>query len=171
MKDFLKKSNIFFLVAPIAACIWAVLASTVFLDNANDQWKEQLKDFEDSQPIIKNILALDPDRIGNLNKQKKNTGKFDYNIVIEKFADAHGIPETGYSLRATGRTKRRGVLTQSATLTIDNIKLLPFSKFLTEMLYVWPNLECEKLSLTKLNSGPNDWKAQMQYKYTFKKKG
>ena len=169
MKEFYKNPNFYLIIVPLAALIWAITTSTVLFASANDEWEKRKADFEKSQPIIKNILRLDPERINNLNKQKKNAGKFDYNMVIAKFADAHGIPATGYSLRASGRSRRGGQLTQSATLTIDNIKITPFSRFLTELLYVWPDLECEKLTLKKQNTGPDAWEAQLHYKYTLKK--
>jgi len=169
MKEFYKNQTFYLIAVPLAALIWAIITSTVLFASANEEWEKCQAEFEKSQPFIKNILRLDPERINNLNKQKKNAGKFDYNMVIAKFANAHGIPATGYSLRASGTSRRRGQLTQSATLTIDNIKLTPFSRFLTEILYVWPNLECEKLTLKNQDTGPDAWEAQLHYKYTFKR--
>jgi hypothetical protein len=98
-------------------------------------------------------------------------GKFDFNTVIDNFAKRHKIPDSGYGLRATGeQTKRGGVTVEGATLTINNIKVEKFTRFLSEMLYLWPNLQCDSLSMSNQSTGPDAWKAVMQFKYTFKNK-
>jgi len=168
MKDFYKNANFYFLLIPVAAAVWAALASTVFLKSAQEKWDKIDNDFEKSQPLIAEIITLVPERI-KMQQEKKKMGRFDYNTVIQSFADTHKIPESGYSLRSSAPVKRGGKPTQAASLTIDNIKIEPFSKFLSEMLYIWPNLECEKLTLTKQDTGPDAWKVQTQYKYTFAK--
>jgi len=168
MIDFYKKANFYFLVIPLAAAVWTVLASTVFLNSAQDAWGKIDEDFKKSQPLIAEIITLAPERI-EMQQQKKKLGKFDYNTIVQGFADIHKIPESGYSLRSSAPVKRGGKPTQAASLTINNIKVEPFTKFLSEMLYVWPNLQCEKLTLTKQDTGPDAWKVQTQYKYTYTK--
>lgn len=169
MMDFYKKANFYFIVIPIGAAIWAILASTVLLKSANAEWTKTKTESDKSEKIIAQILVLDQDRM-TLHKEKGKMGKFDYNNVIQKFADFHKIPESGYSLRATGERKKKDSITQTATLTVNNIKVVPFSKFLSEMLFIWPNLQCESLTLSKQNTGKDAWKTVMQFKYTFKKK-
>jgi hypothetical protein len=166
--DFLKKANVYFIVIPLAAAVWAVLASTVFLKSANKDWDKTKMESDKSKGIIAKILVLDQDRM-KLHKEKEKMGKFDYNTVIHKFSKFHGIPESGYALRATAKKRRKGGISQSATLTISNIEIVPFSKFLSEILFLWPNLECESLTVSKQNTGLDAWKTVMQFKYTFKK--
>ena len=168
MIDFYKKANFYFLLIPLAAAVWAVLASTVFLTSAEDAWDKIDEDFKKSQPLIAEIITLAPERI-RMQQQKNKMDRFDYNIVVQDFAETHKIPEFGYGLRSSTPIQRSGKPTQAASLTIDNIKIEPFTKFLSEMLYIWPNLQCEKLTLTKQDTGPDAWKVLTQYKYTFTK--
>ncbi|MBW8015257.1 MAG: hypothetical protein FVQ82_03650 [Planctomycetes bacterium] len=170
MMDFYKKANFYFIVIPLAAAIWAVLASTVFLNAANDKWGKMQKESEKSDPIIAKILLHDPDRI-KLHKEMEEMGKFDYNTVIGSFASRHGIADSVYGLKGTGskRDRKKGIITEGARMIIDNIDVVKFTKFLSDMLNLWPNLQCEKLTLKKQNTGPDAWEATMDFKYTFKK--
>ena len=99
--------------------------------------------------------------------EKAEIGKFDYNTVIGKFAIRHKIAESGYGLRATGEKKKKNMFIQTARMTINDINVEKFTRFLSEMLYVWPGLQCDNLTMT--NTGPDSWKAVLQFKYTFKK--
>lgn len=168
MIDFYKKANFYFIVIPLAAAVWTVLTSTVFLKAANDKWAKMEKEFEKCTPLIAEILVKDPDRM-KLHKEKEKMGKFDYSTVIHKFSIAHGIPESGYNLSIAKPRRKKGNSIQGADLTIDNIEIEPFSKYLSRMLYTWPNLQCDSLTLKKENTGPDAWKATMDFKYTFKK--
>lgn len=166
--DFYKKANFYFIVIPLAAAVWTVLTSMVFLKKANEEWAEIREESEISKPIITEILALDPERL-ELHKEKEKMGKFDYNIVIHKFSVAHDIPETGYDLSIAKPKRTKGVVIQGADLMIDNIKIETFSKYLSRMLYTWPDLQCDSLTLKNQNTGPDAWKATIDLKYTFKK--
>ena len=168
MIDFYKKTNFYFIVIPLAAAVWVVLTSTVFLKAANDEWDKMQKEKGKCDPFIARILDLDPDRL-KLHNEKVKMGKFDYNTVIGSFAGRHGIADSGYGLKGTGNKKKKGVITQGARLTIDNVEVVKFTKFLSDMLNLWPNLQCEKLTLKKQNTGPDAWQATMDFKYTFKK--
>jgi len=168
MIDFYKKANFYYIVIPLAAAVWAVLASTVFLNSANEKWDKIQLDAKESEKLIAKILLLDPDRL-ELHKEIEGIGKFDYNTVIGKFAIRHGVPESGYGLRATAEKRQKGVTTQGATLTINNIKVVPFTKFLSEILFLWPNLQCDSVTMTNQKTGPDAWKAEMKFKYTYKK--
>jgi hypothetical protein len=168
MIDFYKKANFYFILILIAATVWAVI-TPVFLKAANEEWDKTELISKDSERLIAEIIILEPDRL-KLHNEKKKMGKFDFNTVIDKFAQRHKIPDSAYGLRVTDEKKQRGVVTQGATMTISNIKVVKFSRFLSEMLYLWPNLQCDSLSMSNQSTGPDAWKAVMQFKYTFKNK-
>ena len=169
MTDFYKKPDFYFIITPVVIAIWAILTSTVFISSAKSQWKEVKEEFNDSQPLIAEILAAEPERL-KLQEEKKKMGPFNYNMVIKKFADAHSISDRLYSISTSRERNIRGKRTQTANLKIDNVKIEQFAKFLAEMLHVWPNLQCESLTLTKQNTAKDAWKAQLKYSYTFPKK-
>jgi len=166
MIDFYKKANFYFIAIPLTAAVWALLTSTLFLNAANDEWKDTKAESDKSENFIAQILVLDPERL-KLHNEKKEIGKFDYNTVIGKFAIRHKIAESGYGLRATGEKKKNGIIIQTARMTINDINVEKFTRFLSEMLHVWPDLQCDNLTMT--NTGPDTWKAVLQFKYTFKK--
>jgi hypothetical protein len=166
MIDFYKKANFYFIAIPLTAAVWALLTSTLFLNAANDEWKDTKAESDKSENFIAQILVLDPERL-KLHNEKKKIGKFDYNTVIGKFAIRHKIAESGYGLKVTGEKKKKSMIVQTARMTINDINVEKFTRFLSEMLHVWPDLQCDNLTMT--NTGPDTWKAVLQFKYTFKK--
>jgi len=166
--DFLKKTNIYFIILPVAAAVWAILASTIMTSSANKDWDDIKKESAESSVLIERILELAPERVEK-HKEKKQMGRFDYTTVVHNLTKTHKIPESGYNLAITKPRTTRGVMTQGADLTIQRIKIEPACKFLSEMLMTWPSLECDSMTVTNLKTGPNDWKTTMQFKYTYKK--
>ena len=108
MMDFYKKANFYFIAIPLAAAVWALLTSTVFLNAANDEWKNTKAESDKSENFIAQSLVLDPERL-KLHNEKKEIGEFDYTTVVGKFAIRHKIAESGYGLKATGEKKKKNI--------------------------------------------------------------
>ena len=109
---------------------------------------------------------MDPSRL-NLDAKKGGSADFDYTETIADFAEEHRIPETGYSLRASKTMTRGGQKTKSADMSIESVSIGQFTKFISGLLYKWPELQMDTLKLTKLKEGPDAWKIDIKLTYTY----
>ena len=164
MNYFYKRSNFYYLAIPLAAAIWVLVASTIMTNAANDRWDKQQKEWKEVDKWIKKILVADHDILKPKNQLKKGE-EFGYTKVFAKFAGANSII---LSLTNVSKpSKRKGATTRSATVSIKLVQIEPLTRFLTEMLNTWPNLECNTLTLVKLKTGPDNWKADLKFIYTY----
>lgn len=166
MNYFYKRSNFYYLAIPIAAAIWVLVTSTIMTSSANDRWDKINAEWEKGDKLVKKILIEDQDILKPKGQRKKGEA-FDYLKVFSKFAGANSIPPSVHTYNAPKPSTRRGITTQGATLTIKLVQIEPLTRFLTEMLDTWPNLECDTLTLQKLKTGLDDWKADLKFKYTY----
>jgi len=166
MKDYYKNPNFYYAIIPLAAVAWAVFAYGVSLPAAQKNWDKKQKQYKDAQAEITKILTLAPERL-EYQKQEGALQEFDYATAVEQFARSCEIPPSDYSLQAGRATKRGGRNTKSANLQIKPIDVERFALFLSEMLFQWPDLQCEQLKLTKQKGGPDVWKADIKFTYYY----
>jgi len=166
MKDFHKQPNFYFIVIPAIAAIWAITAAGLSMPTASDKFDRRSDDWTKSLPLIKDILDMDPGRL-NLDAQKRGSLNFDYAETIADFTEEHRIPETGYSLRASKTVVKKDKKTKSADMSITSVSIVQFTKFISGLLYKWPELQMDTLKLTKLKEGPDAWKVDLKLTYTF----
>ncbi len=166
MRDLHKKPDFYIIAVLAMAAIWTVTAAALSLPTANDKFDRKARDWEKSQPVVEKILKLDPDRLKAKNT-KGGSGEFDYAITINEFTKFHAIPETGYSIRAGKIMKRGGSKTKSADMTISSIGIVQFTQFISDLTYRWPDLQLDLLKLTKLKEGPDTWKLDLKFTYTY----
>ncbi|MBW8035647.1 MAG: hypothetical protein FVQ79_08465 [Planctomycetes bacterium] len=167
MNYFYKRSNFYYLAIPIAAAIWVLVTLTILSGNANKSWGKNKKIYTKGQVEICKILAEDLDIL----KPEKSTNdktEFDYGKVFTKFAGANSIPSSTWTHGTSPESKRKGKVTQTASLVINDIGVERLTRFLTGMLDTWPDLKCESLTLVKLKTGPDNWKIpELKFTYTF----
>ncbi|MCK5171884.1 MAG: hypothetical protein KAR47_00735 [Planctomycetes bacterium] len=166
MKDYLKDPNFYYTLIPTAATIWALLACFALMPAASNEYQEIEKDYYDSKDLIGKIIAIDPSRL-DYKQQKSGSAEFDYATAVEDFAKINKIAPSNYSLRGGKEVKRSGRRTKSADMTINAIGIENFAKFLSSMVIRWSDLKCELLTLTKLKSGPDSWKATVKFTYYY----
>jgi hypothetical protein len=135
--------------------------------NANKSWGKNQKIYNKGQVEIGKILLEDQDILKS-EKQSSNGANFDYTKVFMKFASINSIPPSMNRHNTYPKSNRKGKLTQTANLTIDNVQIEQLTRFLTGMLDTWPDLKCESLTLIKLKTGPDNWKIpDLKFTYTF----
>lgn len=167
MNYFYKRSNFYYLAIPIAAMIWVLVTTTILSGAANKNWERNQKIYDKGQIEIAKILTEDQDILKS-EKQLNNGTEFDYMKVLTQFGGANSITSSTLKYRTSQPSTRKGKTTQTANVTIDNVQIEQLTRFLTEMLDTWPNLKCESLMLTKLKTGPDDWKIpELKFTYTF----
>jgi hypothetical protein len=166
MRDFYKKANFYFIALPACLAIWVLIAG-VTLPKAKTTLESQEKKYTDSQTHIDKILELEPQR---LNRQKKTASskKFDYGTVISQFAKEKGISPANKNYSVSKTRKKGKVSIQTANVTIKNVDIEKLTRFISSMLYVWPDLQCTNLSLKKQKSGRNTWDSTLKLSYTYR---
>ena len=166
MKDYLKNPNFYYILIPAVATIWALLACFALMPAASNGYQELEGDYYESKDLIGKIIQIDPGRL-DYKQQKGSSADFDYATAIEQFAKINRIAPSNYSLRGGKEVKRGGRRTKSADMTINAIGIEDFAKFLSSMVIRWSDLKCELLTLTKLKSGPDSWKATVKFTYYY----
>ena len=168
MNYFYKRSNFYYLAIPIAAAIWVLVTSTILSGAANKSWGKNQRTYDKGQAEIGKILLEDMDILKS-EKQVNDGTKFDYMKVFSQFTKANSITESTFKYRTSQPSTRKGkAKTQTANVTIDDVQIEQLTRFLTGMLDTWPNLTCDSLTLTKLKTGPDNWKIpELKFTYTF----
>jgi len=166
MKDHLKNPNLYYILVPVLALIWVVFVSTISLGKANDNWKRQRADWDTSQKLIVEIIKLDPERL-NYQAKKGESEEFDYSVALDEVAKLCKMSSANYSLSGGQAMNRGGKKTKTTTVNIRIIDIAQLAKFISQMENRWPNLECDLLTINKLKTGKNQWKASIKFSYTF----
>ena len=166
MKDYYKNPNFYYILIPVAAMLWALLAWAVLLPETDSQWQKQAQENKDARSLITKILALDPGRI-NYEQQKDKVVEFDYSTSVEQFAKTCRIATSNYKLTARPIVKRSGKKNQIGDLTIKSIDIESFATFLSSMLIRWPDLQCNQLIFTKLKNAKDLWQVKIKFTYNY----
>jgi len=166
MKDYYKNPNFYYILIPVAAMLWAVLARAVLLPETDSQWQKQVQENKKARSIITKILALDPDRI-NYAQQKDKVVEFEYSTSVEQFAKACRIAPSNYKLTGRSIVKRGDKKIKTGDLTINSVDIETFATFLSSMLIRWPDLQCNQLNFTKLKTAKDLWKVRIKFAYNY----
>ncbi len=166
MKDYYKNPNFYYILIPVAAMLWALLARAVLLPETDSQWQKQVQENKEARSNITKILVLDPDRI-NYEQQKDKVVEFDYSTSVEQFAKTCRIAPSNYKLTARRIVKSRGNKIQTGDLTIKSVDIETFAKFLSSMLIRWPDLQCNQLNFTKLKAAKDLWQVRIKFIYNY----
>ena len=166
MKQWLKNPNLYYVLFPVLACLWAAAAWGLAYPNSLRQWQVTAEEWTSCESYIGEILQIEPQRLA-YQQDKDKPSEFDYTNVVDQYAKMFGISAIDYTLSVRGATKRAGKTTKSADLTIKTIDIERLAKFVSAVLMRWPELECERLDLDKLNTGKNVWKASLRFTFFY----
>lgn len=166
MKAILKNPNLYYILAPALAAVWALLAGVIFYPGSVKAYEEEIRpEYELSQDWIEKILTIQPER---LNAIESRTGRpFDFGEVVTALTQEYDIHTSRYTLNVRGEVNRGGKNARSATMDIKDIDVARLARFLSTMLTNWPELECEKLTLEKAKTGKDNWNVDMTLTYYY----
>jgi hypothetical protein len=167
IKNCYKNPNFYYILAPVVAVIWVLFLSTVSLSKADDKCTRRAKDYSEVQKLIPQILTIDPERLKYKVRQEAS-GEFDYSVALEEIAKLCGISSSNYSMTGGNAPSKGGKSRKTANVAIKTVDIVRLSRFLSQILDRWPDLECDVLTLTKLNTGKDDWKVSLKFTYTYK---
>ena len=166
MKIDYKNPMLYYIMVPVLAGLWAVLAGSVFYPNSVKACDETRYESEDVDNQIKRLVDLQPERLA-FKVEKKASEDFDFTKTINEFAQKYSISPSNYNLNVRGEARKSGMKTRSASISIKNIDIEKMAQFLSDMLFRWPDLKCENLGIEKVKNSKNNWKVDMKLTYYF----
>lgn len=166
VKEIYKNPNFYYIITPLVIALWPLYIYSSSLPNAEKNWQKQQAQCEKAQKIVEEIFTLDPERLA-LAQAKDATAQFDYATAVEKTASLCRIPTADYKLSSGIIITSGGQKSQSARVSLKNVDIEKFAKFLSTIQLRWTNLQCAKLKLTKKKGLPDSWDADLDFKYFF----
>ena len=166
MKDIYKNPLFYYVLVPVVVALWPLLVWTVYLPDAQSSWGLEKAQYNKAQEIIAEILTYDPDRL-EFAEATGNEAEFDYASAVEKVANLCRIASKDYKLSSGLIITSGGQRTQNANVTLNEVGIVEFAKFLSTIQLRWANLECTQVKLTKNKALPDVWKADLKFKYYY----
>jgi hypothetical protein len=166
MKQIYKNPTLYYILAPVIVALWPLLIWGVYLPSARHNWQVESSQYNQAQGIMKEILVLDPERLTFADSQN-TAAEFDYASAIDKTADLCGIPPTNYKLNSGIIITTAGQKSQSAKVTLKQVDIAKFAKFLSTLQLRWANLQCVQVKLTKKKGLPDAWDVDLEFKYYY----
>ena len=165
MKDILKNPAFYYVLVPVLIALWPFLIWGVYLPSAEHKFQLEKSQYEKAQKVIKEILAIDPDRLTT--DSNNTTAEFDYASAIDRTANLCGIPSTSYKLNSGIMLTTAGQKSQSAKVSLKSIDITKCAKFLSTLQLRWANLQCNQVKLTKKKGLPDSWDFDIEFKYYY----
>ena len=166
MKDIYKNPILYYIGVPIIVGLWPLLVWTVYLPTAQKSIKEQTTLYKQAESKMMEILTLDPERL-EFTDSNDTTIEFTYGSAVDRVAVLCGIPPSKHKLNTGNIQIVSGQKRQSANVALKQIDIVTFSRFLSEIQYRWPNLQCERVKLSKQKGLPDIWDVDIELEYYY----
>ena len=168
MRDIYKNPILYYIAVPVIVGLWPLLVWAIYLPNAQKDVDEQLEQCELAEPIMKEILTLEPDRL-EFADANDTAAEFTYGEAIDRIASLCRIPPSKYNLSSSMVITTKGQKSQSANIDLKEIDVRKFARFFSMMQLRWPNLQCERLKLSKKQNVPDNdmWDIDIELKYYY----
>ena len=166
MKDIYKNPIFYYILIPCVLALWPLLVWGFYIPKTESIWNANKAKYVDAEKLITEILTLDPDRL-QFSDPKVANKEFDYTIAVEKVASICGIESNNYKISSGMIITSSGQKNQSAKVVLKEVDITQFAKFLSTIQFRWPNLQCEKVKLTKKKGQTDAWAVDLDFKYYF----
>lgn len=169
MKDIYKNPVLYYIAVPVIVGLWPLLVWAIYLPNAQKDVEDQLKQYEQAEPIMMEIFTLEPDRL-EFADANDTAADFTYREAINRISNICGIPPSKCTINTSMPiTNSSGQKSQSASVDLDEIDIRKFARFFSMIQLRWSNLQCERLKLSKKqNPADNDrWDVDIELKYYY----
>ncbi len=166
MKDIYKNPMLYYILVPSLAALWPLLVWAVYSPAAQDNLKQEMKQYEEAQAKIDTILDSDPTRL-ELADPNKTADRFDYDTAVSDVARRCKIPATNYTVSSKPVRTSSGKKSQSAKAVLKQVNIAVFADFLSKIQLRWASLECENVTLTKKKGLADMWKVDLDFKYYY----
>ena len=168
MKDIYKNPILYYIAVPVIVGLWPLLVWAIYLPNAQKDVEEQIAQYKKAEPIMMNILTLEPDRL-EFADANDTAADFTYGEAIDRVASLCKIPPSKYNVSSAMKITTKDQKSQSATVDLKQVDIRKFARFLSMMQLRWANLQCEQLKLTKKQNLPDNdiWDVDIKFKYYY----
>ena len=168
MKDIYRNPILYYILVPIVVGLWPLLAWAMYLPRAESDVQEQMAQYKKAEPIMTEILTLDPGRL-DFADQNDTVAEFTYGGAVDWVASLCKIPPTSCDVSASTIMTANNQKTQTAKVALTQIDIVRFAKFLSMIQFRWGNLQCERVKLTKKEGLANNdlWEVDIEFKYYF----
>ena len=154
------------MLAPVVLALWPLFLWLVYLPAVEKGWEREKDYYTRSQPVIEEILSLDPERL-HIADSKTPAGQFDYANAVQKVASLQRIPAGNYKLASGMLITTSGQKSQSARVSLKDVNIAQIASFLSTIQLHWPDLQCNTLKVTKRKDSTDSWDADFDFKYYF----
>jgi hypothetical protein len=168
MNDIYKNPILHYTAVPVIVGLWPLLVGALYLPAAQENIKDEMAQYKRAEPIMMEILTLDPDRL-EFADSNDTAMEFTYGGAIDKVAGLCGIPPSKYKLNSAMIIAARGQKSQSANVDLKQVDIVKFAKFLSMIQLRWASLQCERVKLTKKQGMPDSdtWDVDIEFKYYY----
>ena len=164
MKDIYKNPILYYILVPAIVGLWPLFVWAIYLPTTEESIEDQLVQYKKAEAIMMEILTLDPDRSDDVNDAP---AEFTYDRAVERVAGTCGIPPSKYKLNPGMPMTTGGQKSQSATVSLRQIDIVKFTRFLWMIQLRWANLQCNRVKLTKKSGLPDMWDVDIEFKYYY----
>lgn len=167
MKDIHKNPILYYIAIPVLIGIWPLLVWGIYLPNARQELQQDMATYKnDAEPVMMEILNLDPGRLDSVDPNE-NAAEFNYDNVVDRVASSCGIPPSKCELDARPIQESSGKKSQSANVTLSQIDITTFARFLSTIQMRWPKLQCTKIVFSQKPGLPDMWDVNVDFKYYY----
>lgn len=168
MKDLYRNPILYYVLIPVLVGLWPLFVSAMYLPRAEQDVQEQIAHYEKIEPVMMEILTLDPGRL-EFADVNDTAAEFTYGGAVDWVASLCKISPTVYNVSTSTIITANNQRTQSAKVDLRQIDVVKFAKFLSMIQLRWGNLQCERVKLTKKEGlADNDaWDVDIEFKYYY----
>lgn len=167
MRDLYKNQVLYYLLVPVIIGLWPLLVWAIYLPDAQKDITEHISQYQQAEPIMMEILTLDPDRLEFVDANE-SVPEFSW-MSVDQVANRCKIPEKKCKLRTGKKITSGGQENQSATVNLIEVGITEFAEFLSMIQLRWVNLQCERVKLSKKQNMPDNdlWDMDINFKYYY----
>jgi hypothetical protein len=166
MKEIYKNPILYYIAVPVIMLWWPLLVWAIYLPNARQDLEQMMTQYKQAEPVIMEILTLDPDRLEAADPNETTT-EFTYYSDVDKVASLCGIPPSKCKLQGLSTQTSGGQKSQSANVKLNQIDITKFARFLSTIQVRWPSLQCTKVILTQKPGLKDVWDVDVDFKYYY----
>ncbi len=169
MKDIYKNPILYYILVPALIGLWPLFVWAMYLPAAEKSVKDQLAQDRKAEAIMIEILTLVPERAKSADPNDPNSvgTEFTYAKEIDGAARSCGIQSGNYKLNSGMLITSRDQESQSASISLKQIDIVKLARFLSVIQLDWPNLQCNRVKLTKKQGLPDMWDVDIEFKYYY----
>jgi hypothetical protein len=166
MKAIYKNPTLYYILVPIMVALWPLLVWGVYLPDVKRSLKKEKAEYSEAQKKMLEILILDPGRLDT--DANGAPAQFAYVSAVAKVASFCRIPSANYKVSSGPVITKQGKKSQTATVSLKDVDIAKFAKFLSTIQLRWADLQCEKLTKLKKKEGfPDRWDVVLEFKYYY----